>query len=307
MDVAAGITPAGKWTRLDENAPSFKMWLQRHPSISNLFINVLILERHLSKEFAEEIEASLEEARFAKYKTNNAFLRFVTDMPLGDRDLPHATFGHEATTAWESLGDVSPAERKLLAFTRWLYNCFDEGLQRAENALAKHLQESPNDAIPPDYVTLSEALSEARAETGEADEEDDSPGSSQSQVAAEEAADIEDPTGEGMDADAVAASADGVVDDSKAPIWNICEWWRAQWFRAGEFLFPKGCDFPTSLIWFISNSKTYGHHHDATKSNHDQQFQHQCAEQMRIASTCVAGSNDGTEVPEGYWGIRHGL
>ena len=81
MDVAAGITPAGKWTRLDENAPSFKMWLQRHPSISNLFINVLILERHLSKEFAEEIEASLEEARFAKYKTNNAFLRFVTDMP----------------------------------------------------------------------------------------------------------------------------------------------------------------------------------------------------------------------------------
>ena len=307
MDVVAGLTPGG--TCLDEKGPSIKMWLQRHPSNRNQFINVLILERHLSKELVQEIEASLDDVRFSNYKTSQAFLRFVTDMPFGDTDVPHATFGHEASSAWKSLVDISTTERKILGFTRWLYNCLDEGLQKAENALIEHLDTVREDDIPSDYVTWSEAradveVEEAKGADGGAIADDDVDDQRHCTPTVVDDGDDDDDDDDGAEGDPASASAVATRDDPpRPPVWDFSGWWMG----AKEFPFPKW-SFPTSLIWFLSNGKTYGNHHDATKSNHDQRFEHQCAEQMRIASTCVAGSSDGTtEVPEGQWGIRHGL
>lgn len=167
LDVSAGVSETG--TCLTSDGPLVSVHMQKHPYIEGRYVNVLILQSYLSKEYTDRVEGMINKLCFQNRNGNSGtYMRIASQLPN-----THITFGNsiESLKLYEATEDIQPVEIDSLVMS--------EHLQRLEDMVLKNaidivqgilLQKDPGSSrgnilevdIPSISVSDSSQLSDSR-------------------------------------------------------------------------------------------------------------------------------------------------
>lgn len=126
LDVSSGVSETG--TCLSSDGPSVNVHLQKHPSTEGRYVNVLILQNYLSKEYTDKMEGMLNELCFQNRNSNSGtYMRIASQLPN-----THITFGNsiDSIKLYEATEDIQSVELQSLVMS--------EHLQRLEDLVLKN-------------------------------------------------------------------------------------------------------------------------------------------------------------------------
>jgi len=315
LDVVAGVRESG--TCLSEAGPTVEIYLQVHPRDPHRFVNVIVFEEYLSKEWMSEWESSVDEMHF-QLKGPKKYLRVSANMSLfskrgedADEDMdedPTAlmTFGRGKTLhAHETDPNMSPYEEGILRMTTKVHAVVDEVLRWAileklrNGSDVKKSLEGGNQRKRGrkqkgrQHTKQSKRVPITRGTRGRATR------AARTSLASDEAIEDPDPTvvGGGLDiGGAVGEVADTSADDVvfEYPVAGV-----------GEL----PLDSPDAVASHVSLNAPYDHHSDTRRikpCNHYDAWRWSHESQMRILTHCMARSSEGAniKVPKRVVSIR---
>ena len=290
LDVIAGVRESG--TCLSEAGPTVEIYLQVHPRDPDRFVNVIVFEEYLSKEWMSEWESKVDEMQF-QLKGPKKYLRVSADMSLfgkrgedadEDADDPTAlmTFGRGQTLhAHETDPHMSPYEEGILRMTTKVHAAVDEVLRWAQKKLmegsgVKKSLEGGKRGKRGRRVPIR------RGTRGRATR------ATSTSLASAQA--IEDPApsdvGGGLD---VGGAMGGAADTSADKVF--------EYPVAGVGELPL--DSPDAVASHVSLNAPYDHHSDTKPTkpcNHYDAWRWSHESQMRILTHCMARSSEGANV-----------
>ena len=141
LDVLAGVRPDG--TPLKNGGPELEWWIQKHPVFENRSVNVLVLKRHVSQEFKNEWESSIDDLKFQLRHGGGDYVRFATK-GCSHNDAPMLIFGNStSTTNYKATTDMHRLEADILIMTKFMHCVIDNELERCLDKLKNAILNRP--------------------------------------------------------------------------------------------------------------------------------------------------------------------
>ncbi len=144
LDVATGVTQRGDCMTRD--GPTIQIYLQKHPDIDGRFVNLMVMENYLSREFCQTWEENIEEMTFQEHRTN-AYLRVSfqpqSKLPSSHRHLPLLTVGRNVKSC--VLYEAAAGMTEFLALMRDMSNkvieWYDDAIADVSSMMVSYLKE----------------------------------------------------------------------------------------------------------------------------------------------------------------------
>lgn len=308
LDVIAGVR--GHGTCLTKEGPVVAIYLQVDPRDHDQFVNVIVLEEYLSREWMGEWEGEVDKMRFQRMK-GKKYLRVSTDMGLfGTRDEESEvdtalmTFGRGGTlSAYETDPDMSPYEQGILTMTAKVHAVVDEVVRWAIGKLR-----DGSDVKPPHEGRGGQKRNGRKKQMKGKKRKGNQEPTRMPKTRTRTRRGATKSASRSLAGDTVVCAAPPVVGLQDLDLSGVVH-------RGEEaFEYPVAgigklpLDSPDAVASHVSLNSPYDHHSDTANKpcNHNNEWRWSHETQMRILTHCMVRSSEGSNraVPERVVSIR---